>query len=60
MMTEQIIPQIRVEPLLPAALQGDTDAIERLIDLEVDYQGRWVGYADSTAVWLRVERNLQP
>ena len=51
---EDMIPQINVEPIISRAFQGDSEALSRLPELEVDYQGRWVGFAGSQALWLRV------
>lgn len=58
MTTEPIIPQIPVEPIIARALQGDPDAIERIIDLEVDALGVHRGYSCAAAFWLRVSGSV--
>ena len=57
-MMEQIIPQVIPEPIIARALQGDPDAVERVIDLEVDASGIHRGYADAAAFWLRVSKYI--
>ena len=40
MTAETVRPQINPDMTIRLALQGDSEALQRAIDLEVDYQGR--------------------
>ena len=57
-MTEYAIPQIPVEPIIARAIRGDEEAIQQAIDLEIDYQGRFVGFSLAEAIWGRVQSTI--
>ena len=56
MTTEAMRAQIDPDFTIQLALTGDAEAIERIMDLELDALGIHRGYSASAAFWLRVAK----
>ncbi len=54
MTTEPVITQIDPTLTIQLALQGDAEAVQRVIDLELDAMGIHRGFSDAGAFWLRL------
>ncbi len=59
MTTEPVIAQIDPTLTIQLALQGDAEAVQRVIDLELDAMGVHRGFSDAGAFWLLVKNNYQ-
>ncbi len=58
MTTEPVIAQIDPTLTIQLALQGDAEAVQRVIDLELDYNGTWIGFGQAERVWAQVSHNI--
>ncbi len=53
MTTETVRAQINPDMTIQLALGGDTEALQRVIDLELDAHGRAVGFDLANSIWHR-------